>query len=43
MLHIICVGIQDFQRLRKDPSQQIEFGEFLELMDKLDLKVPCRH
>jgi len=31
--------IKDFQRLRKDPSQQIEFGEFLELMDKLDLKV----
>jgi len=31
--------IKDFQRLRRDATKQIEFGEFLELMDKLDLKV----
>jgi len=31
--------IKEFQKLRADPNVEIEFGEFLELMDTLDLKV----
>lgn len=32
-----------FQGLRKDPNKEIQFGEFLELMDTLDLKACTRH